>query len=313
MKSGWLKYLVLFFIIASCDSLESGNNSLKIKPLVSASKVMLLQQKGIDVVLIDVRPNSEYLRKHIANARNIWRPQIQDTTNYVYGGMMASKVQMEKLFSKLGIKYGDYLVLYDAKGQVDAARLWWILHFYGYKNMSLLDGGIHDWERNEGAVSLSKKEKFRKSKFSFEEEENHDLFFSKEAMIKSLDSEQKIVDCRSTNEYSGAQLKKGAFRAGHIPRAIHADYYNCINMKVASKDFCKLKSKKKLLDYYSSKGILRNDTIVIYCHSGVRSAHTTFVLTQILDFENVKNYDGSWIEWSYDDELPIEMENEIKK
>jgi thiosulfate/3-mercaptopyruvate sulfurtransferase len=71
--------------------------------------------------------------------------------------MMATKNQMEQLFSTLGIKYGDYLILYDAKGQVDAARLWWILHYYGYKKMSLLDGGIYDWERNSGAVRISKK------------------------------------------------------------------------------------------------------------------------------------------------------------
>ena len=303
MKLGLIKYLVLVFIVTSCEN-ENKEADFKIKPLISSSKLMLLQQKGLKVVLIDVRPSDEYSNKHISNARNIWRPRMEDTTNYEYGGMMATKNQMEQLFSTLGIKYGDYLILYDAKGQVDAARLWWILHYYGYKKMSLLDGGIYDWERNSGAVRISKKEKITKSKFKFEEKENHDLYAKKEM----INSKNVLVDCRSVSEFNGSQQKNGSYREGHIANAIHADYQECINMEIGSANFSKLKSKKKLLGIYTEKGITKNDSIVIYCHSGVRSAHSTFVLTQILGFKNVKNYDGSWIEWSYFDKLPTEKE-----
>lgn len=308
--TNWFKYLVVLALFAAmgCES-DKGttkNIGFKIKPLISVSDLILLQQKGVDVVFVDVRPRKDFRKGHITGARNVWRNQIQDTANYEYGGMMATKAQLEKLFSNLGIKYGDYIVMYDAKGQVDAARLWWILKVYGYKNMSLLDGGLRAWETQNINLGKVKKRKFTKTEFVFERDIDSSLLADKRMVESAIKSQVLLVDCRSDDEFNGSEKKKGAYRAGHIPGAIQVDYHNCINMEEGSEDFCKLKSKKKLKEIYASKGIKKKDSIVIYCHSGVRSAHSTFVLTQILGYKNVKNYDGSWIEWSYFEDLPIE-------
>ena len=104
--------------------------------------------------------------------------------------------------------------------------------------------------------------------------------------------------------FLGNVKKKGASRGGHIPNSILLDWGHAVDFKATKK----FKSYKDLLDLYQSKGITKEKEIYIYCHSGVRSAHTTFVLTELLGFKNVKNYDGSWIEWSFNKDLPIEQD-----
>ena len=105
----------------------------------------------------------------------------------------------------------------------------------------------------------------------------------------------KLIDTRSASEYNGEFQKKGAFMAGMIPNSIQIDWAEAIDYN-GDKRF---KSLNELESVFTRNGIQKEDQIIVYCHSGVRSAHTTFVLTQLLNYTNVKNYDGSWIEWSY--------------
>ena len=111
---------------------------------------------------------------------------------------------------------------------------------------------------------------------------------------------------RTREEFTGEIQKKGASRKGRIPTSILSDWANSIEYS-GDKTIKDPETIRKLL---ASKGITKDKNVIIYCHSGVRSAHTTFVLTQVLGFENVSNYDGSWIEWSFNESLPIE-EGEI--
>lgn len=265
-----------------------------------------------NVKLIDVRKSEKFVEGHIPEALNIWRTDIQDTANYEFGGMLASKSVVEKLFSDLGITSNDFLVLYDAKGQVDAARLWWLLDRYGYSNMALLNGGIQAWKRANLPISTKGQNVKTSSSFKFTADINNARFADKNVVFENITSKNSIlVDCRSTVEFSGEELKNGAYRAGRIPGAIHIDFMECLNLG-GEKD-CTFKTTDELIKIYNEKGITENDSLIIYCHSGVRSAHSTFVLTQLMGFTNVKNYDGSWIEWSYFNELPIETENRVDR
>jgi thiosulfate/3-mercaptopyruvate sulfurtransferase len=130
-------------------------------------------------------------------------------------------------------------------------------------------------------------------------------FVSKEDIQKALSDKTVILDTRTQDEFSGKTQKKGASKAGRIPGSIHIDWADAIHFDGDQR----LKSKHELDSIYGSLHISKDTPIIVYCHSGVRSAHTTFVLTQLLGYTHVKNYDGSWTEWSYFDELPIEKDS----
>ncbi|MGB0390004.1 MAG: sulfurtransferase [Salibacteraceae bacterium] len=294
--------IISIALLYSCK--DSNKQYVATRQIIEVGQLETVAEAYENVKLIDVRKSEKYVEGHIPEALNIWRTDIQDTANYEYGGMLASKSVIERLFSDLGITNNDFLVLYDAKGQVDAARLWWLLDRYGYSNMALLNGGIQAWKRANLPISTKSQNVKTSSSFKFTADINNARFADKNVVFENITSKNSIlVDCRSTVEFLGKELKKGAFRAGHIPRAVHIDFMECIN--VGGKKDCTFKTTEELFEIYNRNGIAKSDSIIIYCHSGVRSAHSTFVLTQLMGFTNVKNYDGSWIEWSYYGELPI--------
>jgi len=250
------------------------------------------------IVLIDIRKSEEYQLGHLPGAINIYRPDIQNDS-LPYSGMMTSKIKMEKLFSDKGIGNDDYLVLYDDNGSCDAARLWWVLDYYGFQKTALLDGGIKQWIKND---SLSQDPPKRsKTQFTFPNNMVTDRHISLEELNSaSADSSLVIIDSRTPEEYSGGHLKNGAFDQGRIPGSVNIDWTEAINYDAGT-----FKNKDEIKAIYAAKGIDSTTNVVVYCHSGVRSSHTTFVLTELLGYKNVKNYDGSWIEWSYH-KMPLE-------
>jgi thiosulfate/3-mercaptopyruvate sulfurtransferase len=116
-----------------------------------------------------------------------------------------------------------------------------------------------------------------------------------------------VLDTRTIDEFSGKLRKKGATKAGTIPNSIHIDWAETINHNGKKR----IKSIQDLENIYSKLHIKKDDPIIVYYHSGARSTHTTFVITQLLGYKNVKNYDCSWTKWSYFNDLPFES-NSIK-
>jgi len=217
---------------------------------------------------------------------------------------MASKTQIESLFGQLGIATDDTIIVYDDNGLCEASRLWWILQNYDFKNIKLLHGGISEWKSNNGQVT-TQIPKVNTAVFKLTKHPKMQYYVSKEQVSDALNSNVVILDTRTSEEFSGKRQKKGATKAGRIPNSIHIDWAETINYN-GNKH---LKSLKELEIIYSKLNIKKNDSIIVYCHSGVRSAHTTFVLTQLLGYKHVKNYDGSWTEWSYFNDLPINGNN----
>ncbi len=256
-----------------------------------------------DLIVIDVRPLEEYSQGHIPQAFQVWRPQIQ-SQDYPYGGMMASRQKIEDLLGSMGATPSHGIVLYDNNGCVDAARLWWILSYYGHKNTALLNGGLTAWE--QAGHGITGEEPLREPRnYSFSRSPGDNSMATLEDVSNGLnDPYTVLLDTRTLEEYAGASLKKGASRTGRIPGSIWADWVLSIDYGASNK----FKTKEELRAIYEAKGVTANHTVVAYCHSGVRSAHTTFVLTELLGYPNVLNYDGSWTEWSYHTELPIESD-----
>ena len=124
-------------------------------------------------------------------------------------------------------------------------------------------------------------------------------------MQTALQTNTLILDTRTIDEFTGERQKRGAMKGGRIPNSIHIDWSDAINYEGDKK----LKRIIDLETIYNQLKTDKNNPVIVYCHSGVRSAHTTFVLTQLLGYKNVKNYDGSWIEWSYFDDLPFKKDS----
>lgn len=298
-------FLLLILVLFSCkkkqenNNIPTTNNSIKNEYLIESEVLKsIISQKNIKI--LDLRKEELYNKEHILGAIHISRGDIEDTT-FPYKGMLPKPEQIEKLFSSLGIESEDMIIAYDDKGLCETARLWWVLQNYNFKNIKMLHGGIDSWKSINGLVS-NQITKITPSNFKLSKKENRQYYISKEEVLKSLEKNTILIDTRTLNEYTGLQQKKGAIKAGRIPKSIHIDWAEAINYN----GNYHLKSIKELEDIYINKlNLKKKDSIILYCHSGVRSAHTTFILTQLLGFKNVKNYDGSWTEWSYFQTLPF--------
>lgn len=242
----------------------------------------------------------EYNEGHIKGSVNIWRSDIEDAS-YTYKGMICSKQQLESLFRAIGINNDDAVIVYDNVASCDAARLWWVLKNYGFENLKILNGGLTAWHEIGGELT-TESTITQRSEFSLPEISPMSLYVNREEMLTFVNeiNPPVIFDTRTVDEYTGAQQKSGAKTAGRIPRSLLMDWADCVNYS-GDKKFRSIKELEKI---YAQVIPDKNQAVVAYCHSGVRSAHTTFVLTELLGYKNVKNYDGSWIEWSHFENYP---------
>jgi len=273
-KSKCVVLLLLCFL--SCKTEKDAKKQLALDPSGLIEVATLLEHRSApDIKIIDFRKEEAYIKGHIPNAIPLWRTDIEDTS-LPYKGMMATKEQIEKLFSSLGIRPTDTLVVYDANGSCDAARLWWVLQCYGFTRVKLLNGGLIAWETANQALTKTRP-KYEPSTFRLPETTIMNHHISRQQILKILTDSLPyfILDTRTTDEFTGKRQKKGAAKAGR----------------------------------YEGLAIPKDAEIIAYCHSGVRSAHTTFVLTQLLGYKKVKNYDGSWTEWSHFNELSFEKDS----
>jgi thiosulfate/3-mercaptopyruvate sulfurtransferase len=261
------------------------------------SKLMEIEQlNGLSksegkLLFVDTREKEQYQDGHIEGAVHIWRNELSDSLQ-----MMIPGDEMAKILGNKGISSDDTLIIYDDHGCAEAARLWWVLHYYGFDNTYLLNGGYSQWKR-QGLSVTNRAVRRTSEEFQFPQDIQTDFYITKTELESELsNTELVLLDTRTKAEYDGAVIKKGAISGGNIPGSIWIDYMECVDQNPDSDK--RILSLEGLHHLFESRGISATDNIVTYCHSGARSAQTTFILTQLLKYPNVRNYDGSWIEWS---------------
>jgi len=266
----------------------------------------LLDQGAEQLVVLEVNKAEKYREEgHLPGALRIWRPDYTDDDSRPYGGLRASREQMAELLGRLGIAPGSRILLYDSKGNVDALRVWWLLQMYGHPQAYIMNGGKSCWKKKDFPLAYGDTPRPEAVDYRFPKPENTGRYARLEDVLAAMgDTSIILLDTREPEEYSGAPFvrkgevvlwKPGAFINGRIPGSLHLNWSDAVDLHG---DHC-FKRLADLKFNFEQAGLTPDKTIITYCQSGVRSAHTTFVLTELLGYPDVRNYDGSWIEWSY--------------
>lgn len=265
--------------------------------LISAEKLNQIKDQE-DVVVLDFRRNDQYLLGHVPGAIQLWRPDVSNE-DHEYPGMRISQQGLADWLGNNGISPEDTVVVYTGGGGHDAARMWWLMEMLGHEDIRLLDGGIDYWRAADYDTELTPNSR---SAVDYPVgETDKSLLAAVEDVRDAVDDQDTIIlDTRTKAEHTGETTKAGADRAGRIPSPYYLEWNDTVN------DQNLLMTADKLEAMYEEEGVTDDKAVINYCQSGVRSAHTTFVLTQLLGYDDVKNYDGSWIEWSHRDDLAIE-------
>jgi len=260
-----------------------------------------LNDDGVVVAEVDENPDL-YDEGHIAGAVKLhWREDLQDPVERD----LVDKPTFERLLRERGIANDTTLVLYGDKNNWFAAYAYWYLMIYGHGDVRILDGGRQKWA-DEGRELTTKTPQPQQADYEAKERDESIRTYRDSVRAQIGEQSKALVDVRSPQEYAGELIappgyeQEGAQRAGHIPTAAS------IPWATAVRDDGTFKSADELRELYEGKGVTPEKEVTAYCRIGERSAHTWFVLRELLGYETVKNYDGSWTEWGNLVDVPIE-------
>ena len=259
-----------------------------------------LTDEGVRFVEVDVNTRS-YDSGHIPGAIGWnWKTELQDQLRRT----IASKEDFEALLSKSGISNDTTIILYGDNNNWFAAWAYWLLKYYGHDDVRILDGGRKKWEAENRKLTTETSNVEPEEYTITNINEKYRAFRNDVAETLGSDS-HGLVDVRSPDEFTGKILAPPGLdelsqRAGHIPGANNIPWSKAVNEDGT------FKSKEELRELYEGEGITPDKDIISYCRIGERSAHSWFVLNELLEYPSVRNYDGSWTEWGNLIDAPIE-------
>ncbi|MGD9487563.1 MAG: sulfurtransferase [Calditrichaceae bacterium] len=245
-----------------------------------------------------------YTAGHIPGAVHVdWTTDLNDQIrrDYIHRGAF------EELMSRIGMTKDTTAVFYGDKNNWWACYAFWVFSLFGHKRMKIMDGGRVKWEK-EHRVMTREAPKYPVSKYAAKERTDRDIRAFRQDVLKHVEKKLPLVDVRSPEEYSGERLhmegypNEGALRGGHIPGAANVPWSMAVNT-----DNGTFKDAQELKEIYLRKqGLKPDNDIITYCRIGERSSLSWFVLTYLLGYNHVRNYDGSWTEYGNLVNVPIE-------
>ena len=260
-----------------------------------------LDDPGVVVVEVDESPDL-YDEGHVPGAVKLhWQDDLQDPLERD----IIDKASFERLMEARGVSNDTTVVLYGDRNNWFAAYAYWYLKTYGHRDVRIVDGGRQKWI-DEGRELTAGLPSPSTGSYAAQERDESIRTYRDDVMNGLHREEIVLVDVRSPQEYSGELTappgyeQEGAARAGHIPGA------RSIPWATALRDDGTFKPRGALREFYEANGITSDKEIRAYCRIGERSAHTWFVLSELLGYPIVKNYDGSWTEWGNLVDAPIE-------
>jgi thiosulfate/3-mercaptopyruvate sulfurtransferase len=258
-------------------------------------KIRILESNE-DVLLYDTG--------HIPGAQKLdWHADLNDALTRDY----LDPEQFAQLVARLGITPETTVVFYGDKNNWWATYALWVFRLFGHDRVKIMDGGRKKWE-DEGRPLTTDVPRYEQTDYPVPARDDEAIRAFREDVTEHLEAKGKLVDVRSPEEFKGIKLhmpeypQEGAMRGGHIPTAKNVPWARAVNP-----DTGEFKSADELRQIYEGEiGLQQGDDVIAYCRIGERSSHTWFVLTYLLGYDSVRNYDGSWTEWGNLVRAPIE-------
>jgi thiosulfate/3-mercaptopyruvate sulfurtransferase len=255
----------------------------------------LLGTRGVRIV--DVRDGDRaeaaYRGAHLPGAAFLHARELDDLRANAEGFPIRPE-RAAAIFGRLGIDHETRVIVYDDAGSVYAARVFFVLEYYGHTRTRVLNGGLAKWRR-EGRPVTGDVPTVEPARFV--PRARRELVATADEVRAMLGKDEVcLIDARSPEEFAGKDVR--AKRGGHIPGARNVDWAATVNPDHT------FKSAAELRAIFEAAGVRPDRQVVTYCQSGVRSAHDYFVL-RLLGHAKIKNYDGSWQEWGNDPSLPL--------
>jgi thiosulfate/3-mercaptopyruvate sulfurtransferase len=261
-----------------------------------------LEDDSIRIVEVDENP-ALYAEAHIPGAIGFdWQKDLQDQVKRDFLGPK----EFGELFGNRGVSNDHTIVLYGDRNNWFAAYTYWYLKYYGHDKVRLMNGPREKWIE-EGHPTTKEIPSYPAATFDAKGPDDA-IRAKRDEVLEILETDTRLVDVRSPQEYSGELIamagyeQEGAQRAGHIPGAANVPWAQAVQEDGT------FKPVDELRQLYESKGVLDGNDVVAYCRIGERSAHTWFVLHELLGHDRVKNYDGSWTEWGNMVNVPVEKD-----
>lgn len=248
--------------------------------------VRIINQAG--VVIVDCNPVDGFAQTHITNAVNVWHGDLYRTTGVP--DMLRSPEEIARILGARGISHTSTILLYDEGHQRFSGRMYWILRFVGARDVRIINGGLAEWMRNRLPVSRTPR---RITPATFQATPNAAIAADIQRVRRAAnDANIVLLDVRSQAEFRGTEGPSR--RRGHIPGSVNIPHTMVLNENGT------LKTEQELRTIFTNAGITANKEVIVYCLSSVRAGIVYFALKNILNFPNVRLYDGAFHEWEAD-------------
>jgi thiosulfate/3-mercaptopyruvate sulfurtransferase len=275
--------------------------------LITAQELkQLVDAKDPKLLILAVADIAEYrVPGHIPGAHRVWRPdyEIPKDTKYPFEGMMLEQAEFQAFARKLGVNNDTKLVIYDH--QYDATRLWWGFYIYGMK-ARVLDGGFPAWKAAGYDADTLAPSAPAAGTFTAKAPNPKWTAVMADVAAAEKNANVQLWDTREKPEWAGEELKKGAFRKGRIPWAQFFNWKEFKKPVAEGEKFTEFKPAAEATQVLQKFGVDKAKDQIFYCQSAVRTTTHIFVMHMLgWNMDKLRNYDGSWIEWSFHEKNPV--------
>lgn len=241
--------------------------------------------KDPDLVLVSAQKADKYAAVHIKGSINLPPSELVNNEPIAYVNKSTSEIA--KILGEKGISADKEIVLYDNGTSKYSGRMYWVLKYMGAKDVKILNGELDAWKAGRKPITKTPT-KPTPTTFTADVQGQY-LAKMDEVMNATSGGNFILVDARSAEEFNGTD--ETVLRKGHIPGAVHIEYKELLDAKG------KLKSKEELTAIFAANGVTSDKTVILYCATSVRAGIEFMALTSILEYPNVKLYDGAYTEW----------------